>query len=358
MARATFSGVRPPARITGWPSIVPVFPKSQEPTANSRTHSPILVIVPERHVLVVPPELAGTRLDRVLRELLANHSRSSLARLIAEGQVRVDTRPALKSSLRVEADQTIEIVIPDVRPTEIVAQDLPLEVLYQDADIVVINKPPGLVIHPSAGHDDETLVNALLHHVSDLSGIGGELRPGIVHRLDKDTSGVLIVAKHDVAHRALTSAWNTPAVRKEYLALVYGTPALTSGTIEAPIGRDPRDRKKMAVVTGGRNATTEYVIVERFRYLSLLRLTLRTGRTHQIRVHLKHLGHPIVGDPAYSGPQWKGIPDKKLQKVLAGAGRQMLHAARLTFVHPVSGRELAIEADVPEDMAAVIEAVR
>ncbi len=316
------------------------------------------MLVPERHVLLVPPQLAGTRLDRALGELLTGHSRSSLARLVADGHVMVDTRPATKSSLRVEADQTIEIDIPDARPTEIVAQDLPLAVLYQDADIVVINKPPGLVIHPSAGHDDETLVNALLHHVSDLSGIGGELRPGIVHRLDKDTSGVLIVAKHDVAHRALTSAWNTPAVRKDYLALVYGTPALTSGTIEAPIGRDPRDRKKMAVVAGGRDAITDYVVVERFRYLSLLRLTLRTGRTHQIRVHLKHLGHPIVGDPAYSGPQWKGIPDKKLQKVLAGAGRQMLHAVKLTFLHPVSGLEMSVEAALPADFAAIVEAIR
>ncbi len=313
--------------------------------------------MPERHAFVVPHELAGSRLDRALGELLASHSRSSLARLIAEGHVHLDTRLSTKTSLRVEEGQTIEIDIPDPRATEIVAQDLPLCVLYEDRDIVVIDKPPGLVIHPSAGHDDATLVNALLHHVSDLSGIGGELRPGIVHRLDKDTSGVLIVAKHDIAHRALTSAWNTPAVRKEYLALVYGTPAATTGTIDAPIARDPRDRKKMAVVAGGRNAITDYAVVSRFRYLSLMRLTLRTGRTHQIRVHLKHLGHPIVGDPAYSGPQWKGIPDKKLQKVLAGAGRQMLHAARLTFLHPVSGLEMSVEAALPADFATIVEAI-
>jgi 23S rRNA pseudouridine1911/1915/1917 synthase len=290
-------------------------------------------------------------------ELLAGHSRNALARLIEEGHVRLDTRAVTKASLRVESGQRIEIDIPDAKSVDIVAQDIPLTVLYQDADIVVIDKPAGLVIHPAAGHDDSTLVNALLHHIQDLSGIGGELRPGIVHRLDKDTSGVLIVAKNDAAHRALTAAWNTPAVRKEYLALVYGTPALSSGTIDAPISRDPKDRKKMAVVPGGRNAITEYVVAGRYRYLSLLRLTLRTGRTHQIRVHLKHLGHPIVGDPAYSGPQWKGIPDKKLQKTLAGAERQMLHAARLTFTHPRTGVEMSVESALPPDFAAVIAAV-
>src|SRR5207253_8061216 len=174
-------------------------------------------------------------------------------------------------------------------PTEVLSQDLPLKILFEDAGIVVIDKPAGLVVHPAAGHADGTLVNALLFHVKDLSGIGGELRPGIVHRLDKDTSGVMIIAKHDEAHRRLTAAWNTDRVSKEYLALVYGTPAEERGTIDAPIGRDPRDRKRMAVVPDGRRAITDYELVERLRYVSLLRLRLRTGRTHQIRVHLKHL---------------------------------------------------------------------
>jgi 23S rRNA pseudouridine1911/1915/1917 synthase len=228
-----------------------------------------------------------------------------------------------------------------------------LTILFEDDDLVVIDKPAGLVVHPSAGHADGTLVNALLFHVRGLSGIGGELRPGIVHRLDKDTSGVMVIAKHDEAHRALTTAWNSEQVVKEYLALVYGTPSLPRGRIDAPIGRDPRDRKRMAVVAGGRRAMTDYEVVEHLRYTALLRCRLHTGRTHQIRVHLKHLGHPIVGDPVYSGPQWHGIPDRAIQKALASLGRQALHAARLTIPHPRTGEVLRFESEVPSDLADV-----
>ena len=185
-----------------------------------------------------------------------------------------------------------------------------------------------------------------------MSGIGGELRPGIVHRLDKDTSGVLIVAKHDEAHRRLAALWNTDAIKKEYLALLYGTPDPAKGTIDAPIGRDPRDRKRMAVVAGGRRAITDYEVIERLRYASLVRCTLRTGRTHQIRVHMKKLGHPIVGDPVYSGPQWRGIPDKRMQRTLASIERQMLHAAKIT----VEGR--VFKAPLPEDFSRVLAALR
>jgi 23S rRNA pseudouridine1911/1915/1917 synthase len=313
--------------------------------------------MPTTHV-VIPDSLAGARLDRALGELLTGHSRSALARLVEQGLVRIDTAVAAKPSQRVEAGQQVEVDFPEAKATAIVPQDLPLEVLFEDGDVVVINKPAGIVVHPAAGHADETLVNALLFHVRDLSGIGGELRPGIVHRLDKDTSGVLVIAKHDAAHRALTAAWGTPSVKKEYLALVYGTPSKSSGTIEAPIGRDPRDRKKMSVVAGGRPSITDYTVIERHRYLSLLRCSLRTGRTHQIRVHLKHLGHPIVGDPLYSGPQWKGIPDKKLQKMLAAVGRQMLHAARLAFVHPTTGAAMNVEAELPADFAELLANVR
>jgi 23S rRNA pseudouridine1911/1915/1917 synthase len=234
----------------------------------------------------------------------------------------------------------------------VVSQEIPLTILHEDANLVVIDKPPGLVVHPAAGHADGTLVNALVFHVKDLSGIGGELRPGIVHRLDKDTSGVMVIAKNDATHRALTAAWNTDAVRKEYLAVVYGTPSSDKGTIDAPIGRDPRDRKRMAVVASGRNAITDYEVVERLRYASVLRCRLRTGRTHQIRVHLKHLGHPIIGDPVYSGPQWRGIPDKRLQKVIAGFGRQALHAASIRLPGGI------FEAELPGDMVGLIGALR
>jgi len=301
---------------------------------------------------------AGLRLDRALGELFPEHSRSALARLIEEGCVRIDERTAAKASQRVEAGQKVEVAFPEAAPSGVEAQEIPLTILYEDADLVVIDKPAGLVVHPAAGHPDRTLVNALLFTVKDLSGIGGEIRPGIVHRLDKDTSGVMVIAKHDEAHRKLTAAWGTELVRKEYVALVYGTPSPERGVIDAPIARDPRDRKRMAVVPGGRRAITEYEVTERLRYVSLVRCRLRTGRTHQIRVHLKHLGHPIVGDPVYSGPQWRGIPDKRIQRALSSLGRQALHAARIVFPHPRTGSVLSFEAVVPGDFAALVLAVR
>ncbi|MFN2240404.1 MAG: RluA family pseudouridine synthase, partial [Thermoanaerobaculia bacterium] len=245
-------------------------------------------------------EWDGSRLDQVLTSLLPEHSRSFLSSLISEGRVAISGRVVTRKSERVAAGTEVTIEIPPPASTDVIAQDIPLTILYQDADLVVIDKPAGLVVHPAAGHADSTLVNALLHHVSDLSGIGGEIRPGIVHRLDKDTSGVLLVAKNDAAHRALSAAWNSGSVRKTYLALVYGAPKATEGVIEGAIGRDPRDRKKMAVVSRGRSARTVYTTLEAFRYVSLLSCRLETGRTHQIRVHLKSIGHPILGDPAYS----------------------------------------------------------
>ena len=300
----------------------------------------------------------GLRLDRALGELFSEYSRNFLANLVTEGHVRIDGTPATKPSQRVETGQRLEIAVPDAVPSGISSQDLPLTVLYEDADVVVIDKPAGLVVHPAAGHPDQTLVNALLFHVKDLSGVGGEIRPGIVHRLDKDTSGVMIIAKHDDAHRKLSADWNTDRVRKEYIALVYGSPSSERGTVDAPIGRDPRDRKRMAVVASGRAAITDYELAERLRYVSLIRCRLRTGRTHQIRVHMKHLGHPIVGDPLYSGPQWRGIPDKRVQKLLSSLGRQMLHAAKITFAHPATGTSMTFVAPLPGDFANVIDALR
>ncbi len=293
----------------------------------------------------------GARLDRALARLFPEFSRSFLAKLIDDHRVTVDGTKALKPSQRVRSEQRAEIDLPPPSPTGIVSQDLPLTVLYEDDNLVVIDKPPGLVVHPSAGHSDRTLVNALLFRVKNLSGVGGELRPGIVHRLDKDTSGVMVIAKNDATHRAISSAWRE--VKKEYLAIVYGKPKKERGTIDAPIGRDPRNRKRMAIVKGGRAAVTDYVVVEALRYVSLLRCTLRTGRTHQVRVHLKHLGHPLVGDPIYSGPQWRGIPDKRVQKTIAAFPRQALHAARLTI--PNVG---TFEAPLPEDMRELLAGLR
>jgi 23S rRNA pseudouridine1911/1915/1917 synthase len=311
-----------------------------------------------RRDAVFLPEHEGLRLDRALSALFPDQSRSSLARLIEDGHVHIDTVQVPKTSHRVSAGQRVDVDFPPPAPASIESQDLPLTVLHEDDDLVVIDKPAGLVVHPSAGHADRTLVNALLFHVRDLSGIGGELRPGIVHRLDKDTSGVMIIAKHDTSHRKLTSEWNTDRIRKEYAAVVYGTPDPERGTIDAPIARDPRDRKRMAVVAGGRRAITDYDIVERLRYVSLVRCRLRTGRTHQIRVHLKKIGHPIVGDPMYSGPQWRGIPDKQIQKALSSMTRQALHATSITLPHPRSGEVMTFTAPMPDDMRALLAAVR
>jgi len=296
-------------------------------------------------------EHEGQRLDRALAQVFPQYSRSFLAKLIDDRRVRINGVTAEKSSLRVSAGQNVEIDVPPPADTAITSQDLPLKILYDDQDIVVVDKPAGLVVHPAAGHADRTLVNALMFHVKDLSGIGGELRPGIVHRLDKDTSGVMVIAKNDAVHRAITAAWRD--VKKEYLAIVYGTPKKDRGTIDAPIGRDPRNRKRMAVVKDGRAAVTDYEIVEARRYVSLLRCALRSGRTHQIRVHLKHLGHPIVGDAVYSGPQWRGIPDKRVQKTIASFPRQALHSWRLTLP---DGR--MFEAAMAEDMRELLAALR
>ncbi len=291
---------------------------------------------------------------RDLAELLPDLSRSFLARLIDDGRIAVSGEVVVKPSFHVAAGQSITVEIPSPTPATAASQDLPLTILHEDDDLVVIDKPAGLVVHPSAGHGDGTLVNALLFHVHDLSGVGGEIRPGIVHRLDKDTSGVMVIAKNDAAHRALTSAWNGSSVIKEYLALVYGTPSPSRGRVDAPIGRDPRNRKRMAVVRDGRQAVTEYDVIQPLRYLALVRCRLHSGRTHQIRVHMKHLGHPIVGDPVYSGPQWKGIPDKRLQKTLAALGRQALHATLLTIPHPRTGTMMTFNSPLPADLNLVL----
>ncbi len=308
--------------------------------------------------VVIPADADQQRLDRALSGLIPDLSRSTIGRLIEDGRVTVGDAVVTKRATKVSAGAEIIVEIPDPGPSDLVPQDLPLTILFQDEDIVVVDKPTGLVVHPAAGHADGTLVNALLHHVDDLSGVGGESRPGIVHRLDKDTSGVIVVAKNDRAHRALTAVWGTTAVEKQYLAVVYGKPRTNSGTIDRKIGRDPRDRKRMAVTGSGRRAITHYEVVETFAYTSLLRCHLETGRTHQIRVHLKALGHPVVGDPVYSGPQWKGIPNKKLQKALSSFQRQALHAASLAFPHPVSGERLSFTAPIPPDLEELLATLR
>jgi 23S rRNA pseudouridine1911/1915/1917 synthase len=300
----------------------------------------------------------GNRLDRALATHLPEHSRSFIAKLIEDGRVILGDAVARRPSVRVTAGQIASLDVPLPAPSSAASQEMPLAVLFEDDDLIVIDKPAGLVVHPSAGHADQTLVNALLFHVHDLSGIGGELRPGIVHRLDKDTSGVMVIAKNDDAHRKLSAAWRTDAVRKEYIAIVYGTAQKSEGTIDAPIARDPRNRKRMAIVAGGRRAITDYAVIEQLRHASVVRCRLYTGRTHQIRVHLKSIGHPIIGDPIYSGPQWRGIPDKILQKAIASVKRQALHAAVLQIPHPTAGEAMRFTAPLPEDMRNLIDALR
>lgn len=281
------------------------------------------------------------RLDRWLQSKLPELSRSRLQDLIKEGLITVNGK-ASKPSAELRTGDKIEVTIPEPVSTEVVAQDIPLQVLYEDQDLIVINKASGLVVHPAAGNPDGTLVNALLHHCDDLSGIGGELRPGIVHRLDKETSGCMVVAKHDRAHALLAEQFAHRRISKLYLAAVNGIPKERSGRIENMIGRHPVDRKRMAVLFDGtgKNAVTEWKIVGEHQGCALILCTLLTGRTHQIRVHMRDvLQCPILGDALY------GHPSKQKVKV----GRLLLHAWKLAFEHPMTTRRMEFKAEVPEE---------
>ncbi len=308
---------------------------------------------------------AGTRLDLFLAAACSDLSRSRIQKLIGEGAVRVGGGTAKRSHV-VRAGEEVLVEVPEARAVEILAEEIPLSVLYEDEHLLAIDKPAGLVVHPSPGHDSGTLVNAILHHARDLAGIGGEVRPGIVHRLDRDTSGVLLVAKTDLAHASLSRQMKKRAMRKEYLALVAGVARVRKGEVALPIGRDPRDRKKMkafrasdALPAGAREARTLYEIEREFPSLglTLLRCRLVTGRTHQIRVHLAAAGLPVVGDPVYGRPRYDRIQDAPLAKRLAGFPRQALHAERIAFHHPATNDPIEIVAPVPEDLRDLMAAV-
>ncbi|HEY9721398.1 MAG TPA: RluA family pseudouridine synthase [Oscillatoriaceae cyanobacterium] len=296
---------------------------------------------------VVAPEQAGQRLDQFCQGQLAELSRSRCQALIEAEHVRVNGRAA-KASQKLRAGETVDVALPPVEPAEVAAEAIPLKVVYEDPDLLVIDKPQGMVVHPAPGSPSGTLVNALLHHAQDLSGIGGVARPGIVHRLDKDTSGLLVVAKNDQAHHALAAQIAAKTAVRQYWAVVRGHMPEQEGRVEAPIARHPSHRQKMAVVAGGRSAATRWRVLEEFKGFSLLELTLETGRTHQIRVHLAHLGHPVVGDPVYGG-------DLKLPVKLAG---QALHARRLAFEHPRTGERLCFEAEPPENFQKLLHYLR
>ena len=278
----------------------------------------------------------GRRLDVLLSEQ-SGLTRSRVATLMEEGQVTVDGAPVTKAGLKAKPGQTITLTIPAPKPATPEAQDIPLTILYEDNDLAVVVKPCGMVVHPAAGNEDGTLVNALLHHLDSLGGIGGELRPGIVHRLDKDTSGLLLVAKNDASQLALSEQLSARTMEKHYRALVEGNIREDSGRVEAAIARSKKDRKKMAVDPEGREAITEWTVLARGNGVTLLDVHILTGRTHQIRVHTKHIGHPVCGDPIYGSPKGAKVP------------RLMLHAYSLAFTHPSTGERLTFTADLPAE---------
>ncbi|MDE2805124.1 MAG: RluA family pseudouridine synthase [Gemmatimonadota bacterium] len=299
---------------------------------------------------------ASGRLDLYLARRL-DLSRSRIQALLEEGHVRVDgARP--KKSDRIGPGQLVEVEVPPPVPLVAAAQDIPLEIIFQDEDVVVVDKQPGLVVHPAPGHPDGTLVNALLYHIGDLSGIGGKLRPGIVHRLDMDTSGLMVVAKTDRAHQRLAGALKAREVKRTYLATIWGTLKTSPTIVDRPIGRHPRHRLRMAVVPEGRPARTRFRHLEAWTAASMYEVALETGRTHQIRVHAASIGHPVVGDALYGAGRERGVagPQRPWAAALAKrTPRQFLHAHRLQFDHPVSGKTLVFESGLPGDLAAVRE---
>lgn len=296
-------------------------------------------------------EIAGERLDRYLSQELPELSRSRIQQLIVEGNVQLNHQVCTTKKIAVKPGDRIRVEIPEVTPLELQAQDIPLDILYEDDQLLILNKPAGLVVHPAPGHPDGTLVNALLAHCPHLPGIGGVQRPGIVHRLDKDTTGAIAIAKTDIAYHSLQAQLQAKTARRSYLGVVYGAPKTADGIIDLPIGRHPQDRKKMAVVPtekGGRSAITHWQVGERLGNYTLIHFQLETGRTHQIRVHSAQIGHPIVGDPVYGSGRSLGVN-------LPG---QALHAWRLQLQHPVSQEWISVTATPPPTFTTLLQILR
>lgn len=297
-----------------------------------------------KEVLTLTADRVGERADVFLSRCVENMTRSAAARLLAEGAVLLRGAP-VKKNYKTAVGDVLSVSLPEPEPVEAVAQDIPLDVVYEDDDVIVINKPVGMVVHPAAGHPDGTLVNALLYHCGNsLSGINGQLRPGIVHRIDRDTSGLIIAAKNDAAHQFLAAQLQDHSLYREYEAVCVGSLKEDTGTVNAPIGRHPTDRKKMAVdYKNGREAVTHYTVLERYPGYTYIQCRLETGRTHQIRVHMASIGHPLLGDVVYGA--------KKPYPGLAG---QCLHARRLSFVHPRSGERMTVECPLPDHFIQVL----
>ncbi len=297
--------------------------------------------------IIVPNECERQRIDKFLCDEFDDLTRSRVQKLIEEGNVSVGGTP-LKASTKVKSGDIILVNFPEAKEVDVLPEDIPLDIVYEDECMLVVNKPQGMVVHPAPGNYTGTMVNALLFHCGDrLSGINGELRPGILHRIDKDTSGLLLVAKNDIAHQSLAKQIAAHTLGRAYKALVHNNITLDKGTINAPIGRHPVDRKKMAIVSGGREAVTHYNVLERFGKYTFVECVLETGRTHQIRVHMSKNGHPIVGDPVY------GV--KKEQFSLKG---QLLHAYKIGFVHPITGEYMEFSAPLPDYFEKIIKNLR
>ena len=310
--------------------------------------------VPTRLEFQVPASETGARLDQFLVGIVPDHSRSQIQRLIKEGLVQVDGRLA-RPNTAVRSGDRILVDVPPPKHARPASQPLPIDIVYEDGDLVVVNKAAGMVVHPAAGHADGTLVNALLHHIEDLSGIGGERRPGIVHRLDRGTSGLMVVAKNDATHAELTRQFHDREVEKEYVALVWGV-VQAGRRIDAPIGRDPVHRQKMSArARRARSAVTRVTRAQHMRGVTLLQVAIATGRTHQIRVHLSAIGHPIVGDRLYGGTRRHLPGDVRALKHLE---RPFLHAARLVFTHPADGRRMEFTSPLPDDLQTVLDELR
>ncbi|MCW9681942.1 RluA family pseudouridine synthase [Dolichospermum planctonicum UHCC 0167] len=291
------------------------------------------------------------RLDRYLSQKLSDLSRSRIQQLIEQGHVQVNDQICTSKKINLKIGDRISLEIPAIEPLKLIAADIPLDILYEDEELIILNKPAGLVVHPAPGHPEGTLVNAILSHCPNLPGIGGIQRPGIVHRLDKDTTGAIVIAKTDLAYQHLQAQLQAKTARREYLGLVYGVPKTETGSIDLPIGRNPQDRKKMGIVSvedGGRAAITHWQVQERLANYTLIHFQLETGRTHQIRVHSAKIGHPIVGDPLYSSAHSIGVN-------LPG---QALHAWKLQLQHPVSGKLLQVTAPLPRSFTTLLEVLR
>ena len=312
--------------------------------------------------LIVAGNQRPRRVDTYIADSVEHLSRSRAQQLVEQTLVVVNGKPVAKS-YKIKPRDVILVNLPLPEKIEAQAEEIPLNIVYEDDDLVVVNKPAGMVVHPAYSNYTGTMVNALLHHVKDLSGINGKIRPGIVHRIDKDTSGLLLVAKHDRAHRALSLLFRKHTIEREYWSLVWGKPKKNNGTIQTEIGRSTRDRKKFAVVKTGKAAVTHYEVINTFLFLSLIGLKLETGRTHQIRVHMAHLGHPVFGDKTYGGdnPNLAGTERKRRQQaenLLGLMPRQALHARTLGFIHPTTRKEMLFEAPLPSDFSAVMEKIK